>query len=363
MTPISPLVRTSPTFKSDLDQYFAVAIPLLSTEVAAAQTDITTKQGIASSAATAAASAAGTAVAAAIQTGLDRTQTGLDAGSAHADALAASASAASALSSANSMLTLTAGGTVDVVTVATPGAVWALTDGRAMLVKFIGLNTISGVTVGVDATTVKPLRRGSNQPLQVGDTAGSGLIRYNTASGGYYELMNPGVAISLDTQITYANASTLRTYGTQGMSAFVADLGRFTFVARATTADEDDGETCFLATGGAWELRAVDPEYLEVRGQALAGDAVDDVVASKFLYATFAMTSAGLTTLASVSFTVSMPGVIAGDVATVNTSTVPSIASVTAKTQTDSVVVTIANPSAGTISYTAGTWAVSVTKQ
>ncbi|ATQ77906.1 hypothetical protein CR152_27935 [Massilia violaceinigra] len=61
ITAIPPLDRTSPTFRTEVDTYFATSIPTFTTEINALATDLTTKQGIASGAATTATTAAGTA--------------------------------------------------------------------------------------------------------------------------------------------------------------------------------------------------------------------------------------------------------------------------------------------------------------
>lgn len=98
MTPIGPYDRTSPSFKSQLDDIFGVQIPSMVTELDDLQTDVTNKQGIATS-------AAGTATAQAL------TATSA-AGTATAQALLATTAAATAVNAPGTMGTSTTSATI-----------------------------------------------------------------------------------------------------------------------------------------------------------------------------------------------------------------------------------------------------------
>ncbi len=95
-----------------------------------------------------------------------------------------------------SLLFTIAGGTVDAITAAFTPATTALADGKFMVVRATGANTVANPTLAVDGLTAKTIVKGNDSALSIGDIPGAGfymLLTYNPALDKYV-LNNPVAA-------------------------------------------------------------------------------------------------------------------------------------------------------------------------
>ena len=126
----------------------------------------------------------------------------------------------------------------------------------------------------------------------------------------------PGVVV-----YAYDDRATLRsTPASNGKQSVVRGLGIFVWVVGSTELDDD--ETCFVASGGAWEMAAADPELASLELESAAGDLQDQVNAqsanhtgllAKFLRGSFVMNLTSLAALSSTDYTATVVGAAVGD--------------------------------------------------
>ena len=89
--------------------------------------------------------------------------------------------------------TVVAAGTVDALTATFSPVHTALYDGREVVVRAAGANTITNPTFQLDSLTAKTITLAGNQALVAGDIRGAGhylRLKYNTAND-VWELLNP----------------------------------------------------------------------------------------------------------------------------------------------------------------------------
>ena len=350
-------------------------------ELTALQSDVTAKQEVATLAANTASGAASTAdqkaTIAATQAGLAATAAGQASGHRQAAESAAyvagehSATAAnaagSAIAAANSMPTAAAGGTADAITVSfTPAVVPAAL--RSVLVVFAAANATATPTIAVNGGTASPITARGGNTLLPGDIVGPGFVGLlmRNAANTAWELMNPGVVSSTLMHFAYDDRAQLSgVAGTDGACAFVEGLGMFRFMPASQAVV--DGETCLAGTGGRWELKAADPDYVHTAiGREV--DALEQAIsAAKVLRGVFNMTTTSLAASSAVTFNCTVPGARVGDAGVVCPTyalTTGNVACFATVASDDLVTVTIRNFNNGAAAtLTAAYWAVLVVKQ
>ena len=263
------------------------------TAMPSAFNDVATRAADAETAASTATTKAGLTAADAVATAADRVQTGLDVTSAGASASIATTKAGEAAASAALAGSLVTG-------------------------QLIYMGTWDASTTTYPATPIK----GAFWKVSVAGTASG-----TTYAIGDDAIYNGATWDKIDNQVfaptvyTFANRSNLRSgTPTANSQAVVESLGLFFFISGSTELDDD--ETCFAATGGRWELRAVDPDYVlgnAIREADTANRALD-AFRNKFIWypGSLYWGISGLAAQTSAEKTFIVPGAQMGDVAVVS---------------------------------------------
>lgn len=177
--------------------------------------------------------------------------------------------------------------------------------------------------------------------------------------------------------VAYASRSTLRAMTPiAGDQLVVEGIGVFVWVSGSTAPDDD--ETAFVTTGGAWELIAAGPDWVELFITSEIEDLRAEINAktagrARILRADFDMTvtSVAANTATMVASAVNIPGAAVGDLVFVSVPTIPGtvnadIAALVIKPfvlMADTVVVYLTNPTGAVASLSAARWGVSVIKK
>jgi hypothetical protein len=165
------------------------------------------------------------------------------------------------------------------------------------------------------------------------------------------------------THYTFNNRGDLRTSGAKGQACIVEGLGLFSFIPGSK--EPDDDETCFAASGGAWELKATDPDWVVAQ---LAPE-----FQWRFLFGTFTQSISSLVAGTVQSLTATVVGALVGDSVIVSTGGTDLGSATTAEPfvsyyayvsapNTIKIVFRNSHPST-TWSLNTGTWSVLVIKQ
>ena len=213
----------------------------------------------------------------------------------------------------------------------------------------------------------------------------------NIKTIGGVSLLGPGdipIASASLANFAYANRANLRALSpSAGDAAVVGGLGLF--VWEPSSVEIDDDETCFATTLGCWLLQAAHPEYvfaswtadvsrLETRSASLESrsallesrSALLETATAKTLHGTFAMSATSVGATSSIDFIATVTGAAVGDSVFAtpgnvfgNSATDRARLSLSAHVSaTNTVTVSIRNPSADAASLTASTWRVTVIK-
>jgi hypothetical protein len=235
------------------------------------------------------------------------------------------------------------------------------------------------------ATTATNIAGGAANELVLQTATGTtGFLSAPTTTGAVATYSGSALtwAIPKTYYLTYTNASSLRSLSglVGGEHAVVEGLGLFIFVLGST--ETDDSETCFAATGGCWLLEAVAwdvafaywlPDFYvhDERIENVEND-VTSLFAFQagFILGSFNMSLTSLSALTATDFSVSVVGASIGDSVLVNpgnsfgaSSTDEAMLTYIAfVSSTNTVTVSIRNPSANTATIVASTWNILVIK-
>ena len=206
----------------------------------------------------------------------------------------------------------------------------------------------------------------------------------NIKTIGGVSLLGPGdipIASASLANFAYANRANLRALSpSAGDAAVVGGLGLF--VWEPSSVEIDDDETCFATTLGCWLLQAAHPEYvfaswtadvsrLETQSALLETQgALLEKATAKTLHGTFAMPFTSVGATSSIDTIATVTGAAVGDSVFAtpgnvfgNSATDRAQLSLSAHVSaTNTVTVSIRNPSAAAASMTASTWRVTVIK-
>jgi len=191
MTSLTPLVRTDPTFKADVDTFFATDLPLFVTEANALETNVNAKEATASAA----------AVDAANQVALATTQAGI--ATASANSAAASANFKGEWSTLTGALNIPASVSVSGVvymllqniadvTASNPTSTPADWASLSVIVTGVGGTTASGNVVLTDnsdgAQYITTTAHGQSVTLPDATTCAKGALLFSIHNGGNHDL-------------------------------------------------------------------------------------------------------------------------------------------------------------------------------
>ena len=160
LTALPSLVRTSPTFVTEVDDFFSVGLPRLVTEVNLLETDLSAKQVTASAAAATATAKEILTDADATATAADRVQTGLDRTAAAGSASAASTSASTASTGASTATTKASEANASAVAAAASAASIAagpVASVNGMTGTVTGVATLTSVQTLTNKTLTSPV--------------------------------------------------------------------------------------------------------------------------------------------------------------------------------------------------------------
>lgn len=221
---------------------------------------------------------------------------------------------------------------------------------------FTGTPTAPTPAVGDGSTKVATTKFVMDAALTAelpGQAGNSGrFLRTNGSTASWVDLDQAFVVV------TYADRNDLRTGSyTDDQVAIVEGLGVFVF--DTSSAEIDDDETCFAATGGQWILQAPAADVIEAMHEFYASS--NPVV----LHGSAACSITSVNAVTQVSFTGTVSGAEVGDpvVATPPDALSARVSCFARVTSPSTVTIYINNPSAATATLVAGTWQLAVFKE